>query len=74
MLDSEEEEDIEEKPVDMIMKAGIIYIIQAMLDSEEEDDESENKPVDMIMKAGIVYSASNGGRKQTEEETSSQVS
>ena len=45
-----------------------------MLDSEEEDEELENKPVDMIMKAGIVYSASNGGRKQTEEETSSQVS
>ena len=44
-----------------------------MLDSEEEDDELENKPVDMIMKDGIVYSASNGGRKQTEED-SSQVS
>ena len=48
--------------------------MQAMLDSEEEDDELENKPVDMIMKAGIVYSASSGGRKQPEEEPSSQVS
>ena len=43
-----------------------------MLDSEE-DEELEDKPVDMIMKDGFVYSASSGGRKQTEED-SSQVS
>ena len=40
-----------------------------MLDSGEEE-ELEDKPVDMIMKDGIVYSASNGGRKQTEEDSS----